>query len=518
RETNPAAAGQILDGLDALENQGALKWLDRDKPVSATADLVPQAPGGPPSVPAVTVYLPVTGRDAFLDALKGLGLTVDDRPGAEGFSHKVVAQGGAGQAFYLLADPPAGYVVATTVASGADRLRAVKPADLKPTRPGTVLVGVRIDQVPDQLKAAFLNNVMQRNNASRQRKDGETDAQYQGRLAGIKFTEDAFKSLLRDGREMTLDADVAAKADRLTLALAVDAKPGTPLADSLSTFGARRGRFLNLWGDAAVTLQGVLPVPEALRAQIRSTIEQARAKAEKEDAPEDRRLSELMIDALTPTLTADAYDACLAMGTEKGGGKGEANVVLFGVGMKDSIKVEAALREAIARKLKPEDRDKVALDLDRGPDGTKIHRVTLDAKNLKAEEFGAPLMFLAFPDGAALAAVGGNGLAVLKRALGALKKAPASGAAPGPQVGFDFSAVRFSRIHSAENGNPFREAARDAFPGADSDPSKTRDRIKVGLTGASSRARLVIEADLPALGFLVKANVIQQKAKAAKAP
>ena len=224
-----------------------------------------------------------------------------------------------------------------------------------------------------------------------------------------------------------------------------------------------------------------------------------------------------MIDALTPTLTADAYDACLAMGTEKGAGKGEPNVVLFGVGMKDSIKVEAALREAIAKKLKPEDRDKVTLDLDRGPDGTAIHRVTLDAKNLKPEEFGEPLMFLAFPDGAALAAVGGNGLAVLKRALGRSRRRPPRRAPAGPQVGLDFSAVRFSRIHSAENGNSFREAARRLpergfGPVQNQGPDQGRPDPRV------IRARLVIEADLPALGFLVKANVIQQKDKAAKAP
>ena len=283
RETNPAAAGQMLDGLDALENQGGLKWLDRDKPVSATADLVPQAPGGPPSVPAITVFLPVTGRDAFLDTLKGLGLTVDDQPGVKGFSHKIAGQG-AGQALYLLADPPAGYVVATTVASGADRLRAVKPADLKPSRPGTVLVGVRIDQDPEPIKAAALNNVIQRNNASPAQ--GRRDRRpVPGPPRRDQVLRGRLQEPLRDGRELTLDADVSTKADRLTLALAVDAKPGTPLANSLNTFGARRGRFLNLWADAGVTLQGVLPTPERCRAQLRSTIEQAHTRPRRRTPP-----------------------------------------------------------------------------------------------------------------------------------------------------------------------------------------------------------------------------------------
>ena len=505
----PAQTRQILDGLEALENGGMLKWLDRTKPLAGTVDMPADGQAGPGAMPVSTMVLPVTSRDDFLDALKGFGFAVDDKPGAEGFSHKIARPGGEGPAYFLLANPPAGYAVLNSVPTGAAKLRAVKPAALRPTRPGTVLVGLHIDRLPEPMKAMLLDGVKQRNDVSRQRKDGETDEQYQGRLAGIALTEDGFTSLLRDGRELTLDADVAEKADRFTLAMGIDARPGSPMAASLGSFGTRRGRFLNLWRDAAVTLQGILPVPDSFRALIKKSIEQQRAKAEKENPAEDSRLIGLMLDALSPTLTGDSFDACMAMGTQTGG----TNIVLFGVGMKDSKKVEAALREAITKKLKPEDRDKVALDHARGADGTAIHRVTLDPKQLKKDEFGEPLMFLAFPEGAALAAVGGDGLAVVKQSLETLKKpAPSTGAAPVPQVGFDFSAVRFSRLHTGENEAAFRDAAGEVFQGKDA----AKDRIHIGLTGASARARLLLEADLPVLRFLVKVGAIQQKAKAAQ--
>src|SRR6478735_6724732 len=51
RQADAGSAKQMLDGLDALDQGGALKWLDRTKPVVATADLVNQAP-------AVTLFLP----------------------------------------------------------------------------------------------------------------------------------------------------------------------------------------------------------------------------------------------------------------------------------------------------------------------------------------------------------------------------------------------------------------------------------------------------------------------------
>ena len=81
------------------------------------------------------------------------------------------------------------------------------------------------------------------------------------------------------------------------------------------------GRYLNLWREAAVTLQGILPVPDAFRTLVRASIEQERAKAAQEKDPAVRQLSEMRLDAVAPTLTGDAYDACVAMGSQAGPGK-----------------------------------------------------------------------------------------------------------------------------------------------------------------------------------------------------
>lgn len=373
------------------------------------------ASGAVPVLPAISVFLPVTGRDAFLDGLKALGLAVDDQAGADGFSHRFLPPGGDAQSFYVLADPPAGYAVVTSSPMSREMLRAVKPADLKPTRPGTVLVGLRLDRIPAPLKQMVLNNLKQRDDESRQRKPGETDEQYRGRMAGLSFVENGFASLVRDGREMTLDVEINEQAETFSMTLGIDAMPGTEMAGALKAFGDRRGRFASFWRDAAVTLQGVVPVPDSFRALIRKSLDDQHAGLEKDKdkAGDDGRMLALILDAIRPTLTGDSFDAAMAMGSSSTGSKAGTNVVLFGVEMKDSEKVEAALREAIAKK--PEDRAKVAFDHDKGPDGTTIHRIMLDPKQLKKEEFGEPVMFMAFPEGAALAAVGGDGLPVLKR-------------------------------------------------------------------------------------------------------
>ncbi len=519
RQADQASAKQILDGLDALDQAGGLKWLDRTRPLAATVDLVPQKPGGRPVLPAINVFLPVTGRDEFLDGLKALGLAVDDQAGAEGFSHKIAPPGGNAQSAYLLAkaDSPAGYVVLTTSPLSLETLRTVKAADLKPTRPGTVLVGLRIDRVPPSLKLAFLNNVKQRNNASRQRKDGENDDQYRGRMAGISFVENGVTSLIRDGREMTLDAAINEKTERFSMTLGLDALPETEMAGALKAFGDRRGRFAPIWREAALTLQGIVPVPDSFRTLIRKSLDEQRARLandkDKDKAGDDSRMIALMLDALTPTLTGDSFDACLAMGSSATASKAGTNIVLFGVEMKDSEKVEAALREAIAKK--PEDRARVTFDHDQGPDGTAIHRVTLDPKQLKPDEFGEPMMFMAFPEGAALVAVGGAGLPVIKQALEAFRKTPAAPPKTNPkapQIGLDFSVLRFSRLHTGENDPAFQEAAQEIFKDKDSDTAQ--DHLQIGLTGEADHARLALEADLSVLRFLIKVGIIQQKGKA----
>ena len=498
------AARPVLDALDGLDKGGTLKWLDRTKPVTATGDMDPNT-----GQPVVNLFLPITSRDDLLDAIKGFGFMVDDRPGVDGFSHKVVAPAGNGQAVYLLADPPAGYAVFTSMPKEAVAMRAIKPAELIPGRPGSVLVGLRLDRLPDPMKQAFLDGMKQRNEADRQRKAGETDGVYKGRMAGLSLADDGFRSLLRDGRELSLDADVDTERGRLALTLAVDAKPGTAMAENLGAFSRLRSRFRRLAGDDAVTLRGALPIPEVFRTMIRTIIDDSRAEAEKAATPEDSRMIALTVEALKPTLTGEVFDACMIMDAPakgENGGKRGTNVVLFGVGVKGSKKIEATFREAIA-KSKAEERKKVAFDLDHSALGTSIHRVELDPENLKVEDFGEPLMFLALPEGAAFGAVGGNGLPVLKGVLASLEP-PAAG--DGPQVEMDVAVARFARLKLGENEASFREAGREVFKGLDS----TKDHIRLALNGTPNQLLLRLDADLPVLRFFYIAGAIQQKTKA----
>lgn len=501
-------AKSLNDSLDKMSGPGALKGLDRARPVVVTLDLA-GAPGDGVGggMPVAAAYVPVTNQGDFLETAKGLGLRLDAAEGLEGVSHKLSPMGGSSPPLFVLKSPPRGYAVFTNVPGAAAKLAEVKPEGLAPSRPGVLLASLRLDRIPDVLKDGILANMNQRGDETRKRLDGEDDATYRGRLAGIALSEEGITSLLRDGREISLDLNINPNGG-LTLGLEVDAKPGTAMSDTLAAFASRKSRFRSLAQGTAASLVGILPVADALRVPIREGIKAGRAKADKEKDPEDRRLINLMLDSFEETLSEKDLDGCITLESVDAPAKaGDGNnVVLFGFGLKNSKKVETTLREAIQKKAKAADQKKIAFDHARGDDGTAIHRITIDDGSFKREEFGEPLMFAAFPEGAILTAVGGNGLEVIKKALATLKKPDSGTAKSTPQVGLDVTAARLARLSLQDQG-VFKEAADVAFAG----PNAGKDQIHFHLDGGAANLRLVLDADLPILRFLAEVGSRQRK-------
>jgi hypothetical protein len=491
RAADPESGRAMLDGLDQLSKPGALDGLDRTRPLGAFVELPDQLNQSP----SIVVFAPVTDLNAFLASLSKAGSQVDEKADAPGFSHKVLLPGGQSPTLYLVS--ASGYAFLSTTPAGADRLKAIRPDDLKPAHPGALVAGLRLDRMPAAYRQVFLAAMDQRAQADRERRPGEKDAEYKARMAGMDLVLNGVRTLINEGREVALGVDVTDDPGTFELALEVDARDGTNMADALRSFGERHSRFAGVFGGAAARLAGVLPLPEPLRNVIREGMAQARASTGKDVEPGDREALGHLLDAIEPTVTGDEIDGIIAIeGIEPddAGGKEGTIVVLFGVGVKDAAKIEAAFREGIARS-KPEEKAKVALDAEK-VNGVPVHRVELDEEDVKDAQFGAPRMFLAFPEGAAYAAVGEGGLSVLKKALtpGAGKEKPAAEA---PQVGLEASARQLARLSDRADRAATEAAAKEVFAGADAG----KDHVSLRLTSERGRARLRLVADLPVLRY-----------------
>lgn len=493
----------ILDELDGLEKAGILNGVDRTRPVLATFELLRQPGAGPMGLPCLIVFVPVTSQDDLLATLKKSGVGVDDVV-VDGFTHRLLQVGTGAPPFYILADPPKGYTVATNVPSNPGTLRAMKPAELRPANAGLISAVGRFDKVPPSFKEGLLNNVAQQMAGQRQKRDNESDIEYKSRMAGVNLVDNAFTSLVRDSQSLKLDLNVDPKTKRLALAVELDAKPGSPMAAAYASFAALKSRFHGISPAAAMSLSAVVPITEDIRGILRDGFKLGREEAQKEKDPEDARMFNLVLDALEPTLTGPDIDGCAIMDFPDSGAddksKSGTNVVLFGFALKESKKLETALRESAAKGAKPNNLDEIVLDAEKGADGTPIHRVKLAADQVKQEGFGEPLMFVAFPEGAAMVAVGGKGLPVIKQALAGLKNPPAASSKPASQVELDMANERFARIYQAQAGSAevYRKAAATAFAGKNAG----KDRLRIGLTVEPTTVRISLDADLPVLSFL----------------
>jgi hypothetical protein len=523
------SAKLLVAALGALDKGGALKPLDRTRPLSAVLELIPSPLAGPTGFPVFTLFMPVKPQGDLLEALKALGATVEKNPGVAGFTHKVVLGNKKIPPAFLLESPPAGYAVLTTAPVSPAVLRAVNPARLKPARPGVLFACIRIDRIPEAAKRKTLDGAKAKNDASLGREEGESDRVYDARIAGARFAETLSESLFRDGRALSLDVNVDAKRGQLALGLGLEAKPGSPMANAFAYMVPRRSRLQSLSHGAAMSLAGVVPLSETAHGVLHQGVESLRDIAEEAKSANGRAAIHYLIDAIEPNLMGPAIETCVTVGAPaaQGGSPGKAGsaVILAAMSLKDSRIVEEALRKAVAKAATPTDLRLIALDHDRCVDGTMIHRFARGPKPTNASPsgfdrnvlpvIGEPVFFLAFPEGAGIMALGGDGSFAIKQAVATLRRpTPAPAVAAGSQISLDAATKRLAELPLGGNPDAYQQSARSAFPGAAAD----RDRVRLSLSGGPDRARLTLDADLPVLRFLAEFAIRANAAKAGQRP
>ena len=109
-------AQAALGGLEQFKAGAIIKGLDQGRGFGLAVTLPKDFPAGSPSVVAA---VPVSNLGQFLDSLKNLGVTVDDKPGVAGFSHSVTGPNGSPPLFVLESK---GYAIFSLAPEGVDKL------------------------------------------------------------------------------------------------------------------------------------------------------------------------------------------------------------------------------------------------------------------------------------------------------------------------------------------------------------------------------------------------------------
>ncbi len=498
---NDPQAQAILDGIKQFQEVAILKGFDRTRKFGVALTLPRNFPQESLTVVAA---VPVTDLGQFLDSLKDLGLAVDDQSGAPGFSHKVSAPNGS-PSFYVVQSKK--YALFSMAPNGADRLKALDVSSWwKQNRPETVLSArVRVAEIPDAIRDQFIAGFEGQTQNERDKKPGESDAQYRGRIAGQELAAAGIRAFVKEGDTLALDLDFDRKTGALALDLAVSGRPGTAMAKNLRAFGAMRSRFQALGSNADLALAVRFPMSKELGESFSRIMDDSVKPEEdrlKDGAQKDvfKRLFDLVKSAFS------SPDTDLGMSIRRGKSAGTGKfLMLFGVSVPDSAAAERLAHDA-ARQFELEKGFGIDFDVAKAVDGTAIHRITVpyDEKDREDEyilrTFGKASFNFAFPRGAVVAAFGENAQEPLRR-LVADVSAPRPAAGPdGPAI----ATIRLARLADmAETDKErveFHQAAANAFKGKDA----KRDRAALAVKGDGDGIRLRLEVDIPVLRMLAE--------------
>lgn len=498
---NQLRSGEMVKGLDQARGFGLAITLPKDFPA-----------GGVP--PTVVVAVPVTDLGQFLTSLGNLGIAVDDKPGVEGFSHKVSGPNDNPTLFVVQAK---GYALFTPFPVDADKLKAVDPSSWKAKgRPEAALSArVQLSEIPDALKEQFVAQ-LEAQSQPEERKPGEDEAEFKGRVAGARVAMDALKSLVRDGDALSLALDVDRKAGELALDLSLSARPGSDMAKSMRSLGGRRSRFQELAKDGSLAFWASFPVAKEFREGIVQGIDAStKAGLDKVTTDAQKKLFTRFVDLLKANIGASEFDYGIAFGRqEKDGKKAPHFSIVFGMKVQDGRAFDKLIRDAIEQE-KPDKGMKVEFDVAKAGDGTGIHRLSgpfnekdpKEANMLKTFGKGSSLAF-AFRDDAIFLVFGEESVAAVRSAVEGYAANRPAAAGPGAPIAGVVRLADFGVFADDEGAREsFRRASEAAFGG---DAAK-KDRFSVVLKGEGDGVRLRVSLDVPAMKYLATVGQSMKK-------
>jgi hypothetical protein len=485
------AAKQVLGFVRALSGEKGIEGIDTKRGFALYANLAEKLEES-----QLVLMIPVADQDAFVNLLKTKGkdflqLELKEEKGG---LYSIAAPAAPFPIYFRFANK---YVYGTIQnRDNIDPKKLPKPEDVVGKGDSLIDLTFRVDRVPEMMKQFALAG-LESGIGEAKKQPLPLDTQ-QTRLLRDEFVDSVsrgLKSILTDGKGISLKIDIDPKKDELALAFEMTAKDGSDLAKDFAAIKTKKSVALGSLASskAAAMLALNLSLPDSVKKVLGPVVDDA-VKAGLDMAPgEIQTAVEPLVKALIPTLKAGDLDLGVAMlGPDA---KSHYTLLLAGK-IKDGKTVEKEVKALVGKLPEP---IKSAFEIDADTvGGTKIHSVKVkDQLDDKAKKiFGDTDLWLAFRDDAILVAFGPEAKAALKDALG---QKPATG----PLVKVEVSVQRLVALAEAGDEKAARKAAKEAF-GSDA----AGDTITVALEGGE---KLSFRAAMK--GKVLKFFVLLDKAK-----
>jgi hypothetical protein len=464
-----------LDGIIAAFTGGkGFQGIDMKRPLGFYVDMPKDGAIEPP----VVFFVPTTKNADLIDLLKALNIPVGEP--MKGI-HLVDLPNG--QSLFLKFDNEYAYFT-----NQKDRLEAKLPNPAgfinAQHRSALLVAAVRFDAIPQEEKKKFLQQLDGMLKQGQERKPDESEATYQGRLAGMAFAKAVVTTLVEDAKDLTLALNIDKTKHIIDVDVALTPKIGSPLAQRFRTFGTTRSMFSGWAADSAMNILVALPIADDLRKELTKVVETAfRAALKEETDPKQKALAEHIYKTLSPSLQSDTFDFGVAIHGPK---QDKLYSMVMGLKVKDGKKIEGLLKD-IAKELPQGQRDTLKIDHDRvGPHSLHLIKPPSEDENLK-KHLGSTDVYLLFRDDVVLLGIGKHAKEAMLDALNKIDRGIVFGTAP-MQVEMSFR--RLAAL-APENAEKIAEVIKKIFTGEDSD----KDKVRITLTGGDSlRLRLEFSA------------------------
>lgn len=453
-----------------------LGGIDTRKPIGVYVG-TPADGAQPPAV----AFIPVSKEDDLLDQLKQFQVDVG-KPEKEVRS---LTMPNGQSAFMRFANGHAYISDKSENLEGklADPVKFL-PADSKTH---LIAASIRLGQLPKKMREDAVAELKQKIEADKAKKDGETPAAHEGRLFGMKLSQDFATAFMLDAEDVSLGLKIDAKTDKMAIDLSVTSARGSTLAANTRKLAALRSKFAALAADSAFNFLCDIPLSAEMRAEFGKIVEKAfREELAKETNADKKKTEEQAFKVLQECFATDTVDFGLFL---TGPYADKLLGFVGGYHIKDGKKLEEQLR-AVAKDPTNKDRDNIKLDVDK-IGGVAVHRVIPKEKmdEQATKTFGSNEVYVCVREDAILFSVGKHGLAALRDAMGRLGK-PAAGKDTDP-IQMEFSFLQIAQMEdSFKRGEA--EAIRKAFAGS----PKGADRVRISLLGGDSlriRAEMSLE-------------------------
>jgi hypothetical protein len=449
-------AKQFLGFIKSLTGDNpekGIEGIDLKKPFVAYASLAAEIEKS-----EIVVMIPIADQKAFIELLKGrLALEIKDE--GKGL-WSTQAPNNLGAVYFRFAN---NYVYATFQnKDNVDEKNLQKPEAVYIKGDSVISLSLRIDRVPEALKQFALASLETALAGGKQQKlPPELEKLDPVKDKAIDSLAGGIKSILSDGKEITLKLDVDPKKDDISLALELTAKDGSELAKDIADFKTRKSVAFGALSmkNTALLLTLNASLPTSVKKVFGPAVDDL-VKQGLDMAGDFKEHVEPLVKALVPTLKAGDLDIGVAV-VGPNADKHLSGVLVAKV--VEGKKIDAAIKDLVEKIPEP---IKSAIDLNADSEGAyKIHVVKIKDQldeNIK-KIIGETDVYVAFRDDALMVSFGPSGKSLIKEAL---KSQPAAG----PIFKAEVSASKIAALVAADRPKAAEKALAETFgkiPGGD---------------------------------------------------